>query len=97
MEEEEEDYGILKVLPRLSKERVEAVMRKIEDKGVPNEIGPEDLSVEDLMEGNLLKKPAATKLIKHWKKGFFFFGNSTHTYYSIFKTLNTKFVSTLKT
>ena len=69
---EQEDYKISKVLPRLNKERVEAVMRRIKDKGVPNEIGPEELSVEDLMEGNLLKKPAAAKLIKHWKKGLFF-------------------------
>ena len=94
--EEKEDYGILKVLSRLSKERVEAVMRSIEDKGVPNEIGLEDLRVEDLMEGNLLKKPAATNLIKHRKKGDFF-GNFTRTYYSIFNTLNIKVVSTLKT
>ena len=69
---EEEDYEISNVLPRLNKERVEAVMKRIKDKGVPNEIGPEELSVEDLMEGNLLKKPAATKLIAHWKKGCFF-------------------------
>ena len=66
-----EDYGISKVLPRLSKEKVEAVIRRLEEKGVPNEIGPEKLSEEGLMEGNLLQKIAASLLITHWKKGKF--------------------------
>ena len=76
---EEKDYEISKVLPRLSKERVKAVIRRIEDKGVPSEISPKELSVEDLMEGNLLKQPAAKNLIKHWKKGLFFVILLTHT------------------
>ena len=64
---EESNYGILEVLPRLSLEKVEAITKKLKDLGVPDEIGPEDVTLEDLMKDGILKENAATKLLKRWK------------------------------
>ena len=60
------DYGISKALPKLISLKVEKVKKKLKDLGVPDEIGLEDITLEDLMEDGVLKRRAATILIHFW-------------------------------
>ena len=65
---DESNYGILKALPHLKPEEAEAIKKKLEDLGVPDEIGLECITLEDLTENELLEKGDATKLLQKWKK-----------------------------
>ena len=65
-------YGISKVLPQLSTEKVEAVLSRIKEKGFPHQIDLEKLNVDDLIEGDLLTTNEATILIQYWNEGKFF-------------------------
>ena len=65
------DYGISEALPRLNSAKVEAVKKRVEDLGIFDQIGPEDITIEDLMKGGLLKEGAARKLKNYWESKVF--------------------------
>ena len=65
------DYGISKYIPDFAKnfpEKVTELEKYLEDHlGVPKECSLQDVTLEDLLESKLLKKPAARKLIQGWQ------------------------------
>jgi len=64
------DYGITKILPYLSKEKVKAVEIKLKGLGVYDINDAQSFVKEDeLTDENLLKPVEARKLFKFWNSG----------------------------
>jgi len=63
------DYGISKVLPNLSLEKINEVVRRLNEDIKVNECGLDGVEIEDLTEDGLLGKGAARKLVNEWKAG----------------------------
>ena len=67
------DYGISEYAPEFAKnfpEKAQDLVKYLEDEiGVPTQCSLNDITVEDLLESNLLKKGAAKKLVSAWKQG----------------------------
>ena len=63
------DYGISQALPSLSREKHDEVLTYLQQFGVEREDDLKSVTIEDLMEKNLLKKLQARKLVEFWKSG----------------------------
>ena len=63
------DYGISQALPSLSREKHDEVLTYLQQLGVEREDDLKSVTIEDLMEKNLLKKLQARKLVEFWKSG----------------------------
>ena len=66
-------YGIAAELPSLSKDKIQEIIDRLTELGVPDQCSLQDVEIEDLMEGSLLAKIPARKLVKNWKSGWLFF------------------------
>ena len=63
------DYGISEALPNLSRDKHDEVLTYLQELGVKCEDDLKSVTIEDLMEKNLLKKLQARNLVEFWKSG----------------------------
>ena len=63
------DYGISAELPQLKPAKIQEVIQRLKELGIPDECSLRDVTIDDLTDGDLLKKIPARKLVKRWEKG----------------------------
>jgi len=65
-----DDFGISQILPNLATEKVVKLVNYLKDEmGVPEEVGLHQITKEDLIDSELLKRKGAELLIERWQNG----------------------------